>query len=858
MTDLLKYTKSKGFIYFLSFLIPILLMLIVCALIGVYPFGHISYNFTDSDMQAIPYLGYFKSLITTNNDYVYSFFKAGGNGMFDFNSCYINKPLNFIAFLFPDNRIDIAYQTITMIKIGLCGLAFNYFLSYRKDYDCKTLIFSTAYALSTCAIFFSQNVIGFEGMIFLPFAIVGIEKLIREEKYLLYTLTCTAAFIVQPYCAWVILLFSFLWFIYFYSLNVPENPKKVILNYIISNVFIIALSLFITLPVWFALEGTKYKLMLPRNLLLFKLGDFLPSFYTGITLKNFFYAAQIPLIYAGILPFILLISYFFNSAIKRKERLITLLFVSLLIFMSSWHVTFTLFNGGNVYPRGCIYRFMFIFIFLMLFISFKSFSEIKNLTKKNILFTSLIYLLITLFVYFEPREDIHPMIILFDLFFGIAVIALLWGLKQQKQKLFLIILGSLVFLHFSELIFNAGFCFKLQEGAKISTPEYFRQRYDDLSGIISDIKKADSGFYRIETDEVMYKKLKWVDTKWSNLPLLLHYNGISHYSSLGNLALRHTYDRLGFDIFPFNNIILYNDNMTAFPVSLTGIKYIISSKEEHINPYIKLKEYDAEKPLYLYENPFALPIVFISEKEILNEDLTGQENIFEAYNSIAKALSGEDFGNIYNIFEIADVNYGLFKSYANMNFKVMTEEKIWLTQEGHKIDKYTYLTLNDKVLRSFDASVHFNLEYLGKYNKGDDLNLVVYRYPTLISDTETRFFYASENTDILKEYFDEIRNKPCTVKEITSSHLEGNFTTTEDEQVLSMTIPFDENWEIKIDGQKVSQQRILGAMTGILVPNKGQHTFEMRYKVKGFKTGILISLISLLFFLLYLKKNKNY
>ncbi|MBR3501626.1 MAG: YfhO family protein [Alphaproteobacteria bacterium] len=112
-------SENRIFLYFISFCTPIFLMLLVCLFSGFYPFGDKAYLIWDSDIQFVPFLAQFKAIVSSGTDFVYSFAKAGGNGMLDFNACYIDNPLNFIAFLFPDNRLDVAFQAIVFVRIAL-------------------------------------------------------------------------------------------------------------------------------------------------------------------------------------------------------------------------------------------------------------------------------------------------------------------------------------------------------------------------------------------------------------------------------------------------------------------------------------------------------------------------------------------------------------------------------------------------------------------------------------------------------------------------------------------------------------------------------------------------------------------
>ena len=848
-------SENRIFLYFISFCTPIFLMLLVCLFSGFYPFGDKAYLIWDSDIQFVPFLAQFKAIVSSGTDFVYSFAKAGGNGMLDFNACYINNPLNFIAFLFPDNRLDVAFQAIVFVRIALTGLSFSYFLNHDKKFDYRTLMFSTAYALSSCAIYYSQSIMGFEAMYILPVAMVGIEKIVKEQKCLLFILSEAIAFLIEPYAGWVVMFFSLYYFLYSYFLNKPQNTKKVFALYLTSIAFIILLSAIVTLPVWFALQGTKTSsFYLIFTGFKFALTGLLAYFYTGVTLNNHFWSSQFPLVFSGILPFILLIAYFLNKNIERRERLIDGLFLAAVVFSLSYKLLFTLFNGGNPYPLGCMYRFMFIFDFTMLYLAYKSLKNLDKISAGGITFLSAIYILITLKVYFTPKIDVYPNIILADLFYGIVILLLIL-LLTKKQKLYTGIIILLMLLHFGDLSANSAICFKLQELCKLSTPEEFRSNYDKMSGIIKELKANDKNFFRVETEETVTKGKRWLDGYFNNNSMLYDYNGISHYSSLGSENLRKFYAKIGFDTYFGNNIIAYSDSLPAFTPSLFGIKYIISDREEHINPYKKLKRVDfLSKPLYVYENPYAFPLGFVSENEIIAKDIFSEKNIFQTYNELMKTITGKDWGDVFDIYALENVEYSDSDRIAHIHTNVETDKKIWLTQKTLWHDAFEYLTFNKQIRRSMYTTVSFVLEYLGQYKTGEPLNIEVYRNKLYRGTSRPEFFYGAENTDILENYLNLIREHALNLQFISSGHLKGTFTTEKNYQVLFLTIPYDENWKITIDGKPVRQVALFDAMTGILIQTTGEHKLEMKYKPKALTEGALISLLALILLCWFIRK----
>ena len=854
-SNILRLFSNRIFLYVLSFIFPVVLILFACMFAHIFPFGDKTYILWDSDLQFVPFLGYFKSIFTSNTDFVYSLSKAGGSGMFEFNTCYLNNPLNFISFLFPDNRLDVAFEVITLFKIAMSGLAFSFFLNFNKPFDKYSLLFSTAYALATCSLYYSQSIMGYEGMYLLPVALVGIEKIIKEQKAVLFVLITTFGFLLEPYAGFVILLFSFFYFLYFYFLNTPENKKRVFGLYFISVFFIITMSLITTLPSWFALQGTKYHIKFIPELFFFRLSEVFPFLYTGTVYNSLFYGSSYPYIYSGILPLILFIGYFVNKEISRKEKLLSGLFVCFILFAFCWHVLFTVFNGGNPLPLGCIFRFVYVFVFLFLLLAYKSFNKYEFQSSKSITLIAVIFVLVTISVLCESAEYVlNKAIVTADLLLGFIFIFLLAIKNKTNQKKMVVISALLLFiLSFGELITNTFICFSSQEECRLSSPKEFSSYYKNISGVIKNIQERDKGFYRIDTEETLTKGKSWFKGHYNNNALMFNYNAISHYSSLGKISLRNFYAKLGFDIYPANHIIGYSDNMPLFAPSFLGIKYIISDKENHINPYIKADTVLTEKPLFVYQNPYALPIGFLSESNILSLQIK-DKNVFEIYNIIPKTILGQDFGDIYTVNPIEYTEFSEANKIAKARFINKETEPLWLTQTGIGFDGFQQFTANNKLLREPFENIAYTVEYLGSFDRGEEVIINAYRNYIIAQKQRPDFLYASQNADKLAEYFDLIKQKACDLKVITSSHLKGSFTAVKDNQVLVLTIPYDENWEIKIDGKKVEQLRVLEELTGVLIKKQGRHSIEMKYKTKGLLPSALLSLFSLFLFMFLIRK----
>ena len=66
---------------------------------------------------------------------------------------------------------------------------------------------------------------------------------------------------------------------------------------------------------------------------------------------------------------------------------------------------------------------------------------------------------------------------------------------------------------------------------------------------------------------------------------------------------------------------------------------------------------------------------------------------------------------------------------------------------------------------------------------------------------------------------------------------------------MLVTIPYDEGWHIKIDGEEIEYFESLDSLIGFNV-GMGEHTVEITYMPKAFSLGLAVSVVSLALFIL--------
>ena len=121
------------------------------------------------------------------------------------------------------------------------------------------------------------------------------------------------------------------------------------------------------------------------------------------------------------------------------------------------------------------------------------------------------------------------------------------------------------------------------------------------------------------------------------------------------------------------------------------------------------------------------------------------------------------------------------------------------------------------------------------------------------SNEEVNIYYLEENK--LKEIYDYLTKNQIKYTSYNDNHLEGTIHV-DNNQLIYTSIPYDQAWEIKIDGKKVKPTLLLDSLIGIEV-EPGDHTISMKYKNTDYIGPALISLITLTGFIIFNTKRKN-
>ena len=229
----------KKILYAASALLPMTIMLIVWAFIGMYPFGSKSLMAVDFGQQYISFFGLLKNAILTGDlsSLSYSFTKSLGGDMIGVLGYYLMSPFNIIYILAPLKYFGAAVFLTIWLRYGAIGLSFAFLLikRYKGLESRKWLVplFSTAYALSGMLVSYQMNVIFYDAMIMLPIVIVYLEELLDGKSPYRYAFALGLTVLLQFYMGYMISIFIALYACYYVSprLLIEGDLKTKIKNF---------------------------------------------------------------------------------------------------------------------------------------------------------------------------------------------------------------------------------------------------------------------------------------------------------------------------------------------------------------------------------------------------------------------------------------------------------------------------------------------------------------------------------------------------------------------------------------------------------------------------------------------------
>lgn len=294
--------------------------------------------------------------------------------------------------------------------------------------------------------------------------------------------------------------------------------------------------------------------------------------------------------------------------------------------------------------------------------------------------------------------------------------------------------------------------------------------------------------------------------------------------------------------------------------------------------------------LKVYLNPYALSLAFAADDSIYDINFKdhntwvkaddekynpeGFTSPFTRLNALITAILGED--ETVEVFKPATqngepkVSDGVKSSessnhnkYEGKNGKITYS---YTVPENVRIYSYfpayynRAIKLSSNTMTIFDGTKSLDkcndrIVDLG-YTKGTQYSLTVTINNTtggqgqFYTKADDSFIYYID-TEVLAKAFERIQENQFIIDEkYKEDDLGGTIKTSKDKQTILTSIPYDEGWEVWVDGERVEITEALDALISFEIEDAGEHTLRFKYRSSAFKYGIIITIASLAGFIL--------
>lgn len=824
--------KEKKQDIFNIIILCVLLLVIICLFIPGNLFG----SMKDWLSQHIQLADYLRTLFYDSGDIFPSFaFNLGaGENIYNISYYGLFNPIILISYLLPFVPMTI-YIEVSMVIVIIVSIILLYkFL--RKSYSPLTSFLGTFIFMTASFLIFHahRHIMFINYFPFLLLALYGIDKYFEQNKKGLLIISIFLMILTSYYFSVVGILSVSLYGIYkCLKENLDINLKEFIkeaFKYISVLIIPILMAAFLLLPtVYVMLDGRA-----ETNTDISVLSLLIPEFNTEYILYT---AYTIGISAIGILAIIA--GYF-----SQKKNNFVLAILLTIIF------AFPIFNylcNGAMYLNGKAFIPLIPLLIILICEFFTSYQ--KDKAPLPFICTGALLLAILNIIYYQYDGVKENLLFILDM----SVLVILLLVASKRIVYIYVIIFSFVIAISSNV-----------NDEYVTDEKYDSFKYDETRENVKKVLKEDTSFYRMADQSVKIDKANHIyDAEY--------YTG-SIYSSVENSYYKNFYSNLINNEFIYRNIFMLSGTNNIFYNFYLGNKYLFNMETDIIG-YEKIKD-------NVYVNEDVMPTGYVTDKVMSADEYKSLDKFEKLDAYLNYAITSDDKENVYDK-KVSDLtsNYevksskgltikeknGKYVINAKKNNKLVLETTEDMTDKilllSFKMDYNNYCSKDDSYIKingilnkltcqqwkyhnqnyEFEYSVTNPKELTIKFSKGkfvlSDIDMAVYDYNDLVSLKESVYPFVIDRDKTKGDYiYGEIDNEK-----------DGYF---------KLSIPYDKGFEIKVDGEKVSYQKVNQSFIGFNL-EKGKHIIEITYTAPLLKEGLIISVIGLGLFILVLFRRKR-
>lgn len=873
----------------LAFALPCVGMLFVMLVSQYEPFGKYSMLYSDMYHQYYPFFVAYRQALRSGSGLIYTWSVGMGMDYLGLIAYYLASPLNLLSVLVPEAWLLEYFSLLVPIKLGLAGLFFALFLKkiFGKN-DLSIVLFGGLYGLCAWALGFQWNVMWLDTFALLPLVVLGTVALLRDQKFILYTLTLFLSIFANYYIGFFTCIFVFLLF-FVYQICRWGGWKKFLLDLCriaFFSALAIGMTAVLTIPALSALQTTQSSVnkfptgfrlnIADKNTILGLLdamrqvagnmgGAIEPNFKEGL-----------PNVYCGIISVYLMFLYLMAKDVKLRDKICA---VALLIFFNLsfiirqldyiWHG----FHFTNMIP----YRFSFLYSFVVLYMAYRAWLLRRKFRWSQHIAAGLLTAGV-LSCSHDLRETIPlslgsleldiPVYLLYNLVFLLLyllsficgsfrpkipedashgeLLRIRMDVARQKSLSRLLVLTIMGV----ELIGNLV-CFGLYfTGTGVSN---YPKGTTYTASVIRYMKEReeDTLFYRSETTH----------SQTLNDGALNGYNGVSAFTSSANVKVTEFMKALGYGAKNTYNRYLFEESSPVANLYL-GLKYMID-REGKDRSSTFFRDVNHFGDTTLLENQAYLPLGFLTESALADLSFDSSGNAFLFQNSLFSSstgleedvwhvVSGENTTITGNGVQISDSNGSGYCQYRDSTAGSDITYSFQADRDGFacihlNLPKRNTFYVSVGGVELFQESISLpQMLAVQDVKTGDTIDV---RIVCKEGEESTMTVSAAIlNHDRFWEGYDILNESVWNPTQFESTYVSGTIRCSRD-GLLYTSIPQNGNWTATVDGVP-AEVRLVGDCMCAVELTEGTHTVSFRYHNAALSLGWKISLGCALVFLL--------
>ena len=854
--SLKKDGKLKISYTLLAFLTPFLSMLVLMMIRGFEPFGDSSMLYSDMYHQYYPFFVGFRDALRSGDSLLYSWNVGMGMDYLGLIAYYLASPLNLLSIIIPQGWTLEYFALLMPIKLGLASLFFALFLkhTFEKE-DISIVLFGTFYGLCAWALGYQWNVMWLDTFALLPLVALGMLRLLRDRKFVLYTVALFFSVAANYYIGLFTCIFVALGFMC-YEICRFKSIKRFLGDVGIIAVFsilAIGMTVFLEWPAYTALQSTQSSVnTFPEG---FKLniadentwaglfdamrqvagnmnGGLVPTFKEGL-----------PNLYCGILTNLLAFLFLLTGKVKVRDKIcsvILLLFFNVSFIIRQLDYVWHGFHFTNMIP----YRFSFLYSFVMLYMAYRAWLIRDQFRFWQVLVAGVL----SVGILICGMDQGTPVFWAYNGIFLLLYLGMLcYSLttpQDQDEDVKRIGTIALSVVMVMELVLNL---INFSVNFTGTTVTAYPRGTEYTASIIRymEEREEDTLFYRAETTH----------SQTLNDGALNRYNGVSTFTSSANVKVTEFMKSLGYGAKNTYNRYCYEESSPVSNLFL-NLKYMISrdgNVEE--NPYFdSVREYGK---VTLLQNNAYLPLGFLANEELAETSYNGLSNTFTYQNRLFQNATGLE-EDVWTKIDGANLSI----TGDGVDIKPRTSQTGYCTYtagpEGGTI-VYKYTAPDEGFV-----CIDLNLPKRNKFSfwkNGTELYSETYSIPQSLSVSQVQkgdvievhlTCKAEEQTSmnvrayildeaLFREGYDILNASTLELTAFENTLVEGTIRCNRD-GLLYTSIPQDGNWVATVDGKPAEIVLVGDAMVGLML-TEGAHEVSFRYENEAFALGWKVTLI---------------